>query len=231
MKRKIVISSMLCVSLILSACGKEGDFKSAINQSIQNNYACIHIGEPESLFGLSGFSYESYEKYEKGNASFVIRKKEDGEWVKNDPFYNKEKETQLDTLVKAGLLEKQQKNEPAVEKYSKTIIENEGFVVELYNLTKEGEEAKKEDHSFSGGVALCYAHPEVERIVNYKEANVGGEAIAEVKYSYKYVDVAKWAKNKDVQASFTEIQKTLEEKESIDIAGLEKTNKGWQVGL
>jgi hypothetical protein len=231
MKRRIVIGSMLCVSLALGACSKEGSFKSAINQSIQDNYACIHIGEPESLFGLSGFSYESYEKYEKENVAFVIRKRENGELVKNDPFYNKEKEIQLDALVKVGLLDKQQRDEPAIEQYSKKTIENEGFVVELYNLTKQGEKAQKKDNSFYGGTALCYAYPEVERIINYKEASPGGQDIAEVKYSYKYVDIANWAKNKDVQTAFPEIQKTLDEKENIDIAGLEKTNKGWQVGL
>lgn len=230
MKKIIVLSSIACASLLLTACSKESAFKSAINENIHDNYACIHIGTSE-FFSLQDFSYDSYKRYEKESADFVIRKKENNEWSKNDTSYDRKKEAQLDTLVKAGLLEKTEKTEPAVNRFSNRSIDNESFVVEVYDLTKEGEKAQKKDNSFYGGVSLCYAQPEVNKILNYREASPGGVQIAEVKYSYHYIDVAGWAKDKDVQAAYPDIKDTLDKTDNIDIASLEKTSKGWQTGL
>lgn len=230
MKRKIVIGAVLGLSLVLSACGKESAFKSAINQSIKDDYSCIHINQTSFFMGIRNFPDEAYGNYQKESVDFVVRRKEDGKWAENDNTYDKGKEERLNTLVTAGLLSKTEKTESAVDNYSKKPIANVSFVVEAYSLTKEGEEASNKTHSYYG-LPLCYARKEVDKILNSQEASPGGMQIAEVKYSYRYVDVAKWAKDKEVQKQFPEIKETLDNKDNTDVVGLEKTRKGWQSGL
>lgn len=227
MKKTLIISTMMGASLLLSACEKESAFKSVINESLKENYDCIHISQTNFFMGIPDFPSDTYEQYQKESVDFVMRRKEDGKWAENDNRYDKEKEERLDALVKAGLLSKTEKTESAVDNYSKKPIANVSFVVEAYHLTKEGEEASSKEKSYYG-LPLCYAHKEVDKIENYREASPGGMQIAEVKYSFRYVDIANWAKDKDVQAQFPEIKETLDNKDNIGIMGLEKTNNGWQ---
>ncbi len=229
-KKTLMISATVSAGLLLAACGKESDFKSAINESLKEDYSCIHINQPSFFRGVRDLPEQAYEKYQKDSVDFVIRRKEDGVWAKNDNSYDEKKEGQLNALVKAGVLSKTEKTEPAVDEYSKKPIDNVSFVVETYTLTKEGEKASNNKKSYYG-FPLCYAHKEVDKIENYREASPGGMQIAEVKYSFRYVDIAKWAKDKEVQEQFPEIKEALDNKDNTDVAGLEKTGKGWQSGL
>lgn len=227
MKKALMISATASLGLLLSACGKESAFKSAINESFKENYECIYINQPSFFRGVRDLPEQVYEKYEKDSVDFVVKRKEDGIWAKNDNSYDEKKEEQLNALVKAGVLSKTEKTEQAVDEYSKKPIANVSFVVEAYHLTQEGEKAsdkKKSDYGFP----LCYAHKEVDKVENYREASPGGMQIAEVKYSFRYIDIAKWAKDKEVQTQFPQIKETLENKDNIGIMGLEKTNNGWE---
>jgi hypothetical protein len=109
----------------------------------------------------------------------------------------------------------------------------------IYTLTDAGKAtaAKVETNSMSamfgdtGQRIFCYAHPVVEKIENYTEADNSGYHMAEVKYSYKYVDVADWINKAGVKEAFPVIAKTLDDTDKTSKTTLVKTNNGWSTDL
>jgi hypothetical protein len=59
---------------------------------------------------------------------------------------------------------------------------------------------------------------------------MGPYSQTEVTYTYKIVDPASWAERPDVQRVFSDIQTTVTGvSKTTQIAGLQLTNKGWEV--
>lgn len=139
---------------------------------------------------------------------------------------------QLDALVKVGLLKKTQEIKQGIG-WDKKLLDDVFFTVNIYTLTDEGKETNHKSSGFFGEheESLCYAHPQVDSILNYAEEKFSGQDLMEVKYSYQYVDVADWAMNKEVQTEFPEINKILNASDKTSKITLIKTNNGWQTDL
>jgi hypothetical protein len=232
MKKVTMISAIISASLLLTACSKESAFKSAINDNLKSSYVCLDLSANRPIFGVMNMSFEDYRAYSKESEALIVKMKEDGKWVNDYSGYDKGLEKRLGTLVAAGLLTKEEKTQPAIRGgYSNAILPNKTMIIDLYSLTDAGKDTLRGD-SFSGEKkSFCFAHPAVEKIISYQESTIFGHNVAQVKYSYKYVDVAKWAQNKDIQAAFPGIQKTLNDDNNTDTVDLMKTKNGWRPTL
>jgi hypothetical protein len=78
---------------------------------------------------------------------------------------------------------------------------------------------------------FCYGDKTVDSIVKWTEpVTMGPYSQTEVTYTYKIVDPASWAERPDVQRAFSDIQTTVTgASKTTQIAGLQLTNKGWEV--
>lgn len=223
MRRSVQISLILSSALVLTACSKEGAFKSAINKELDGKYQCL--GSVDS--NISGFSSVRVSDMDtlRQNMAVIAQTKSDGQL---EPLSAKEKKDlmALDALVKVGLLKKTQETQQAVN-WNNQPIDNKFYVMDLYNLTDAGKETVKGKNFLGSPRSFCYTHPQVDKILNYIEQDSGGRKLAEVKYSYKYTDVASWAKKDAVKAAFPEIEETLNETDNTDETVLVKGSKGW----
>ena len=68
-------------------------------------------------------------------------------------------------------------------------------------------------------------------MINFTEHDFSGQKIVEVKYRYKYIDVADWINNPEIKAAFPEIDETLNKANKVKTIGLMETNNGWQARL
>ena len=105
--------------------------------------------------------------------------------------------------------------------------------VRHYELTDEG---KKYFRLIPGGVlgqttAFCYGQKAVDSIIKRTEpVSAGGNSQTEVTYTYKITPLAAWASRVDVQQAFPDIKATLDgASKTSQVAGLQLTNKGWEV--
>ncbi len=105
--------------------------------------------------------------------------------------------------------------------------------VKRYELTESG---GKYFHQIPGGPfgqtsGFCYGHKSVDSIVKWTEpARMGTFSQTEVTYTYKIVDAAPWAQRPEVQQAFPDIRTTVDgASKTIEVAGLQLTNKGWEV--
>ena len=235
---KKILVSLTAVSICLVACGKEGDFKKAINEKISQTPVCLNV-DKSPIYG-SLLNEDEFRKFkERTKDSFVIDQSynQNGEDKSYSPEQNKDKFAQLDSLTEAGLLTKS--TESLVNYYNKKPYD--GFhKYTIYTLTDAGKataakvETSAMEKALSGDTGqriFCYAHPMVEQIENYTEADDSGYHMAEVKYSYKYVDVADWINKAGVKEAFPEIAKTLDDTDKTSKTTLVKTNNGWSTDL
>jgi hypothetical protein len=104
--------------------------------------------------------------------------------------------------------------------------------VKHYELTSEGKKYFREipgTFGMSGG--FCYGRKTVDSIVKWTEPILmGAYSQTEVTYTYKIVESASWSERPDVQRAFSDIQTTeTGVSKTTQVAGLQLTNKGWEV--
>jgi hypothetical protein len=100
--------------------------------------------------------------------------------------------------------------------------------VHHYALTAEGQ---KYIQQVSGAVtpisSFCYGQKTVDSITHW---TIGSQSEAEVRYTYRIVNLAEWAQRPEVQQAFPDIQATLSGASKTEqIVGLRLTDKGWEV--
>jgi hypothetical protein len=228
MKKIVLVGLILSITMSVVGCSKKNQFESAINKKLKEDYSCLRMSAALESPDFD-FPSSARDKYDNNNMEVIIKRQKNGQLVSNGAGYDETKEAQLNALVKVGLLKKSEETQPAMDNFRHEPIAGESFLVELYNLTSDGEKAIQGDNEYNR--QLCYANRQVDDILNYVEEKIAGHEMAEIKYSYKYVDVAQWAKNKEVLAVFPEIDQTLNEKDKTAVIDLVKTNNGWQTDL
>lgn len=232
MKKSLLIT-LIGATTLLSACGKESEFKSAINKNIETDYNCLNL---ISSTYVPLMNNKELKQYKKENSFVLIDVEKNGK-IDQSSSYNTDNYNKTNALVKAGLLTKTTRTEQAISSWDKKPIKGTMFIINLYNLTDAGKQTIKEKY-FSGLFrsgdkqhTFCYAHPQVDRILNFKEQELGEQKIVQVKYSYKYVDVADWVNKAEIKAAFPEIDKSLNNPDKTNTTRLIKTNNGWQTNL
>lgn len=237
--KKLTLLTLVVVGTSLVACGKESDFKKAINAKISQNPECLNIYNSSIYtYGTNKDAAAKLEEATKGK--FVVSQQFDNTG-KNKSYSDKqdqEKLSKLNALASAGLLSKSTESLPTQDWNKKP--DGGYYTYTIYTLTDAGKAtaAKVETNGLaksmfgdSGNRIFCYATPEVVKIENYTEGSYGGMDIVEVKYSYKYTNVADWANNADVKAAFPEISKNLENPDKTNKTELIKTKNGWSTDL
>jgi hypothetical protein len=105
-------------------------------------------------------------------------------------------------------------------------------LVKHYELTADGQKYFQPIPStFGSSGGFCYGRKSVDSIVKWTEpVAMDAYSQTEVTYTYKLVDLASWAEHPDVQRVFSDIQTTVTgASKTTQIAGLQLTNKGWEV--
>ena len=234
MKKNLLIT-LIGAATLLSACGKESEFKSAINKSIETDYYYLNLSSSGFVPGMDD---EELEQYKRENLLVLVKKKKNGKIYQSSYYATEDTDNsnKANALVKAGLLTKTTKTEQAIGSLDKKPIKGTMFIINFYNLTDSGKQTVKENFSgFSGPgdqkYKFYYTHPQVDSILNFTEQELGGQHIVQVKYSYKYVDVANWVNKPEIKTAFPEIDKSLNKPDKTTTTGLIKTNNGWQTNL
>jgi len=91
------------------------------------------------------------------------------------------------------------------------VVNNQRLVKNTFTLTEDGEESLSTVYQFRGWQsALCYATPEVTQIDTiYALRQQGPQPLADVRFAYRLVDVADWARRDDIQRSYPDVQDIL----------------------
>lgn len=233
--KKMSVISLSLLSIALVACGKESDFKKAINTQLSTqSYQCLYIFNP----GINSYSANDDDLAklkEKTKNAYVVQTYEYRDGKTEAKNGNKKEVSRLDALVSAGLLTKSSESLPTND-YNKKPNGYDSY--DVYNLTDAGKatgvQVKADGMSKvmfgdNGNRIFCYAHKEVNKIENFTEMDYMGRKMAEVKYSYQYVDIADWINKPGIQEAFPEIKEKLDgSKEDKMLLG--KTNNGWEYG-
>lgn len=236
MKKSIL--SLAAIGICLTSCGKESDFKKAIGKKLDSKPLCLSTPYiSDSTYGVNDDEEKKLkEKYKDTLKIYTQRYKDNSADKISDS--EQQRLDQLNALVNAGLLTTKIESLPTYDWNKKP--DGGYYKYTFYILTDAGNATRaKEDVNAMGKLlfgdngnrVFCYAKPEVDSILNYTEANNGGYQMAEVKYSYKYVDVADWAKTDAIQKAFPEINKELNDSDKTGKIGLVKTNNGWSTDL
>ena len=104
--------------------------------------------------------------------------------------------------------------------------------VEQYELTDEGKKYFRQTPGiFEKNGGFFYGEKVVDSIVKWTEPmTTGPYSESEVTYTYKLVNLAAWAEQPGMQRAFPDIRTTIGGALKADqIAGLQLTNKGWEV--
>jgi hypothetical protein len=104
--------------------------------------------------------------------------------------------------------------------------------VKRYELTAEGKKYFRQIPTIFGlKSGFCYGRKTVGSIVKWTEpVTAGAYSRSEVTYTYKIVDPASWAERPEVQRAFPDIRTMVTgASKTNEIAGLQLTNKGWEV--
>ncbi|WP_260705103.1 hypothetical protein [Edaphobacter flagellatus] len=104
--------------------------------------------------------------------------------------------------------------------------------VRRYELTDMGKKYFQMKPGVLGqSSAFCYGQEQVDSIVKWDEPTAqGGASSTEVTYTYKFQQLADWAKQPDVEQVFPAIKSTLDQVGSNQVVELHRTNKGWEAG-
>lgn len=231
---KKILVSLTAVSICLTACGKEGDFKKAINEKLSKEPVCLNTMMPDSSFGF-GFHKDEWAKFQdKTKGTSIVGQDYDKDGKLNDAMSDIHKEMfgRLDALASAGLLSKSTESlTKYTQSYGNNGDQNDGYTkFTIYTLTDAGKSALK-DGATGNYLSFCYATPEVDKIENYVEGDGMGVHYADVKYSYTYTNIAEWANKPDIKATFPEIAKTLDDPQKTANMEVAKTNNGWSTDL
>jgi len=104
--------------------------------------------------------------------------------------------------------------------------------VKRYDLTDEGKKYFRQTPGiFEKNGEFFYGDKVVDSIVKWTEpTTTGANSQNEATYSYKLVNLAAWAEQPGMQRAFPDIRTPIGGASKIDqIAGLQLTNKGWEV--
>lgn len=104
--------------------------------------------------------------------------------------------------------------------------------VRRYELTAEGKKYFQQiPGRFGISNGFCYGRMTVDSIVKWTEPmTTGAYSQTEVTYTYKIVNLASWAEHPEVQRAFPDIRTTVDgAAKTAQIAGLQLTNRGWEV--
>lgn len=238
--KKLSLISLSILGIGLVACGKESDFKKAINAKLSSSPECLSVYN-STLFSTS-LNSDDFKKFKDKNAgAFIVEQKFDKNGKQDSWNLDSEKQAfaQFDALTAVGLLTKSTESLPTYDWNKKA---DGGYnLYTVYSLTEKGKAtaAKVETNGMAksmfgdnGNRIFCYATPEVVKIENYTEGDgFGGVHFANVKYSYQYSNIADWASNTEVKAAFTEISKTLDNPNKVSSMNVIKTNNGWSTKL
>lgn len=227
MRRSVQIGLILTTALVLTACGKESGFKSAINKDLEDKYQCLKVASFD-ISELSALRVSDIDALRQ-NMAVIVQTKNNGQLEPLSAEATKDAQA-LDALIKVGLLKKTQETQQAV-KWNGQLVDGKFYVMNLYNLTDAGQKTVKGKNFLGQPRSFCYAHLKVDKILNYIEQDSTDHKVVKVKYSYKYTDVASWAKEDAVQAAFPEIEETLNAPDNIDVTVLIKGDKGWDTNL
>lgn len=227
MKKSLQMALILSVPLLLTSCGKEAAFKSVINKKLEGDYRCLKSVN-FNLLGSPAPHVANKDTLQQ-NMAIIVQMKQDGQ-LQSLSSKEKRDATALDALVKVSLLQKTQSTEQALNWFNRP-VDGKFYVINSYNLTAAGKATTQGKTVAGNPRRFCYAYPQVDKILNYTTQNSNGQTTAKVKYSYKYVDAASWAKDDTVKAAFPEINETLNASDETDEIVLTKGNKGWDTNL
>lgn len=238
---KLSLISLSLLSISLVACGKESDFKKAINAKISQQPACLSLNSDDVSY-LSGVSDDERNRLkEKTKNAYVVEQgfDKDGKnsaWDSTQKI-QAEKLAKFDALVSAGLLVKSSESVP---KYNYSKQPDGNYTLSIYTMTDAGLATRENVQVDSmaktwlgdnGNRIFCYAYPEVSSIENYTEGDTNGVHYAQVKYTYKYTRISDWAKNATVKAAFPLLNQQLGDTAYEKTIVLMKTNNGWSTDL
>lgn len=104
--------------------------------------------------------------------------------------------------------------------------------VRRYELTDEGKKYFQMKPGVLGqSSAFCYGQEQVDSIVKWDEPTTqDGASVTEVTYSYKFQQLADWAKQPDVKQAFPAIKSTIEQMGANQVIEVHLTNTGWEAG-
>lgn len=235
MKRSLLLLAFTVITVI--GCSKKNEFRTAINHSIENEYNCLDL--KSSVF-VPFMDNKELEQYKKVNDYVIIDEDDSSKPNRNTSHDSEDSDLiRAEALVKVGLLTKTVKREQAMNAADHKPVQSTVFAIHLYNLTAAGKNTIREKHfdGFLGSgdrkYTFCYAHPQVDSIINFSEFDYLGQKAAQVKYSYKLADIANWAQNSEVKAAFPELvgKQLGDTTTNISEILLIKTNNGWQSHL
>jgi len=104
--------------------------------------------------------------------------------------------------------------------------------VKRYQLTAEGQKYFQQvPGTFGQTGGFCYGQKSVDSIVKWTEpVTMGTYSQSEVTYTYKVVNAAAWVERPDVQRVFPDIKSVMSGvSKTGQVAGLQLTDKGWEV--
>jgi hypothetical protein len=104
--------------------------------------------------------------------------------------------------------------------------------VKRYDLTEEGKKYFQQvPGTFGQTGGFCYGQKSVDSIVKWTEPiTMGAYSRTDITYTYKIVNLAIWAERSYVQQAFPDLRTTISgAAKANQIAGLQLTDKGWEV--
>lgn len=104
--------------------------------------------------------------------------------------------------------------------------------VKRYELTDDGKKYFRQiSGTFGQTGGFCYGQKTVNSIVKWTEpVRTGSSSQTEVSYTYKILNLPSWAERPDIQRAFPDVRATVNgASKTNQIAGLQLTNKGWEV--
>ena len=104
--------------------------------------------------------------------------------------------------------------------------------VKRYTVSSEGQKYFKQILTTQGqSDGFCYGHAQVDSIVKWDEPTTqDGASVTEVTYTYKFQQLADWAKLPDVEQAFPAIKSTVEQAGTNQVVEAHLTNNGWEAG-
>lgn len=197
---------------VLVACGNnpkvanEENFKAALNTHFAKMKECLSIGG-------------------KPNEAGIIQ-----EFRSDGRGFGADKQATYVALKNAGLLDTIEYLQEE-KSFSGATSENIKYIG--YKFSAKGASflrpAELDQGAFSNDKPkLCYATSQVIAVTNFTEpVEVMGVKASNVKFTYKFVDVADWATDSDVASKFTGLADRLAAPSLKDDEDLVLTNNGW----